>query len=217
MRIIVFGASGQTGRFLVQLALEKGHRVTAVYRSESGYTPPPGVTSRVGNVLTPEFVIDSIRDHDIVISALGLKRVSEKNPWSPLISPPDFVSRTAKSIVAGMRKYGVRRVMAISAVGVGDSYMKIPFWFKAILATSKVGTAYEDLTRMEEIYLNSGMDWLCVRAGKLEDKPTARAVSVEDLSKSMKISREELARYMLDQLDRPFFDVRTPIVVEKVD
>jgi putative NADH-flavin reductase len=72
MRLTVFGASGQTGRHLIQQALDAGHTVTAVVRDP---TRLPIRHQRLqvvtADVLDPAAIQPAVAGADAVISALG--------------------------------------------------------------------------------------------------------------------------------------------------
>lgn len=214
MRLIVFGASGQCGRLLVPLAAEAGHAVTAVVREGTEYAAPAGVTVVRGDPLDEAFVAGAIRGHDAVASGLGIKRRSAANPWSRITSPPDFCSRSARCIVAGMRAGGVRRVCAISAAGVGESAARMNWLMKFFVATSSVGVGYRDLAVMEAIFAESGLDWQTPRPTRLTDGPaTGAVVEIDAFPLSAAISRADVAGYMLGQLtSRVPFAPRTPTI-----
>lgn len=213
MRLVVFGASGQCGRLLVRMAAEAGHAVTAVVRPATAYAPPPGVRVLRGDPLDPAVVTTAVADHDAVASALGLMRKNPANPWSPLVSPPDFSSRTAALIVAAMQAAGVRRVCAVSAAGVGDSAARMNWLMRFLVARSNVGVAYRDLDAMERVYAASGLDWQAPRPTRLTDGPrTDRWREGDAFPITAAISRADVAAYMLDQLTRPAFSRRTPTI-----
>lgn len=213
MRLIVFGASGQCGRLLVQRAAEAGHAVTAVVREGTDYAAPAGVTQVRGDPLDAGFVAGVMPGHDAVASGLGIKRRSAANPWSRITSPPDFCSRTARNIVAAMQATGVRRVCAVSAAGVGDSAARMNWLMKFFVATSSVGVGYRDLAVMEAVYAASGLDWQTPRPTRLTDGPATGEVAETDaFPLSAAISRADVAGYMLAQLTRPAFVLRTPTI-----
>lgn len=213
MRLLVLGASGQCGRILVELAAAAGHQVSAQLRDGADYTPPPGVAALRGDPLDADFVARAIAGHDRVASGLGLRRKHPGNPWSPLISPPDFCSRTAAHIVAGMRAAGVSRVVAISAAGVGDSAARMNWLMRFLVARSNVGVAYRDLAVMERVYADSGLDWQTPRPTRLSDGPASgRVVETDAFPLSAAISRADVAAYVLAQLVAPSLAARTPTI-----
>lgn len=119
MNVLILGASGGVGTHLVQLAHSAGHLVTAVSRSP--ISVPPNVTLLNDEVLRPGALDRACEGQDAVLSALGIRRKNQANPWSPLSSPADFTSRTAQLLVDAMKKNAVGKVIAVSASGVGDS------------------------------------------------------------------------------------------------
>lgn len=213
MRLVIFGASGQCGRLLVPAAASAGHAVTAVVREGTDFAAPAGVTLVRGDPLDEAFVARAIAGHDAVASCLGPKRRSPANPWSRMTSPPEFSARSAAHIVAGMRAAGVRRVCAISAAGVGDSAARMNWLMRFFVATSTIGAAYRDLAAMEEVYAASGLDWQTPRPTRLTDGPaTGRVAETDAFPLSAAISRADVAGYMLAQLERPQFELRTPTI-----
>lgn len=213
MRLLVLGASGQCGRILVELAAAAGHQVSAQLRDGADYTPPPGVAALRGDPLDATFVARAIAGHDRVASGLGLRRKNPGNPWSPLISPPDFCSRTAAHIVAGMRAAGVSRIVAISAAGVGDSAARMNWLMRFLVARSNVGVAYRDLAVMERVYADSGLDWQTPRPTRLSYGPASgRVIETDAFPLSAAISRADVAAYVLAQLAAPSLAARTPTI-----
>ena len=124
MKLIVLGASGRCGSWVVRLAKERRHDVTAVVRDESNYLLPTDITIRRGQVTNPEFIRSIIADHSIIISCLGLRR-SNSSPWGKLLSPPNLVEHVTKHVIEGMNKSRDVRLIWISAGGVGSSKMQL--------------------------------------------------------------------------------------------
>lgn len=114
MNLVVFGASGATGRHVVTLAAEAGHHVRAVVRAVS---PAPVAGLRVeADVVDPASVAHAVRGADAVAVCLGISRRT-RSPFAPLVSPPDLTSRAVAAIVAAMRDTGPRRIVHVSAFG----------------------------------------------------------------------------------------------------
>src|SRR5262249_17508140 len=120
MTLLVLGAAGGVGRWLVQLAQGQGNQVTAIARATARYAPPAGVRLVEGDVLSEPLLIQAMQGQHAVASCLGNRRLG-KSPWARLQSPADFVAGATRAIVEAMRASEVRRIVAISGAGVGDS------------------------------------------------------------------------------------------------
>jgi hypothetical protein len=133
-----------------------------------------------------------------------MQRRRPANPWSKSISPPDLTSKAAASIVASMARHEVKRIVAVSAAGVGDSAARLNLLMRFFLATTMIGTAYRDLAAMEAVYAESGLDWLAPRPTRLTDGPlTGKTRVVAAFGTNAAISRADVARFMLDALGVP--------------
>src|SRR5215475_1594535 len=124
MKLIVLGASGGCGRWLSQLAAERGHRVTALVRPTTSFVAPAGVTVRRGDILDPDTIEAAVTGEDIVFSCLGLRR-AEPSPWARLLSPPDLMSKMARILIAAMRQQRIQRLMVMSAKSVSASLAQL--------------------------------------------------------------------------------------------
>ena len=210
MKLLVLGASGGVGKHLMRLACDQGHLVTALVRR------PDGIDSRarilIDDVLRPACFDDQVSGHEVVLSALGIKRTNPANPWSALASPPDFSSRTAAMLVNAMRQHGLARVIAVSAAGVADSAARMNLLMKFFVAKSNVGIGYRDLGAMERVFGNSGLDWCCPRPTRLTSGPLTRRVKIaESFPMTAGISRADVAWWMLEQAAQPIRE-RTPMI-----
>lgn len=74
MRLLVFGATGGTGRALVEQALEQGHTVTAFARDPTKIRAThQNLTIARGNMLDVASVEAAVHGQDAVLSALGTR------------------------------------------------------------------------------------------------------------------------------------------------
>jgi putative NADH-flavin reductase len=207
MKLLVLGASGQVGRLVVDRAVARGHRVTAVVRPASPFDRPVEVVR--DEVLRPGALAAVVPGHEAVISCLGIQRRS-LNPFSALTSPADLGEATAHALVAAMRSAGVPKVVAISAAGVGDSAPRMNALMRWAVARTNVGVAYRDLERMEQVLAASGLDWCCVRPVTLTNGPhTGKVREVDAFGLTATISRADVAHDLLDRVERPI-TVRRP-------
>lgn len=211
MKLVVLGASGGCGKQLVEQALARGHEVTAVVRPSTTYTPPAGAKLARGEVTDRGFLAETFRGHDAVLSGLGMRLPG----LSPFASPevPDLLSRSSPVIVQAMKDAGVKRLLAVSAGGVGDSYAKMPLMFKTFIKTTALRKVYPQLAAMEEAFFASGLEVSCPRPTGLTDKPaTGQAKVVEKVNGFATIPRADVAAWMLDEVVKPTLQHRAPVL-----
>jgi putative NADH-flavin reductase len=109
MNIALIGATGFVGSAILPELLARGHRVTALARTPAKITPQAGLNVVQADVLDPAQVAQAVAGHDAVISAY--------NPgWSePGIH--DLHLQASDAIVAGVKKAGVKRLLAVGGAG----------------------------------------------------------------------------------------------------
>lgn len=211
MKLVVLGASGGCGKQLVEQALARGHEVTAVVRPSTSYTPPVGAQVARGEVTDRAFLAAVFRGHDAVLSGLGMRLPG----LSPFASPevPDLLSRSAPVIVQAMKDAGVKRLLAVSAGGVGDSYAKMPMVFKMFLKSTALRKVYPELDAMEKVFFASGLEVACPRpTGLTDEAATGAAKVVEAVHGRATIPRADVAAWMLDEVVKPTLQHRAPVL-----
>ena len=167
--ILVLGGSGETGKWVLQLAIERGHRLTALVRSKENIDQRDGLELVQGDVLDAAALERVVEGKSAVISCLGIRRKTASNPWSPLLSAVDFTERSAQNIAKAMKKHDVSRLIAISAAGAGDSHDHVGAIVGLMIRNSNLAITLRDSSRMEEIYEKSGLDSMVVRPARLVD------------------------------------------------
>jgi uncharacterized protein YbjT (DUF2867 family) len=211
MKLLILGASGATGRWLVRLAAQAGHDVTALVRPSTPFDAPAGVRVIRGEVLDPVIIATAVENKDAVASCLGIRRAS-KFPWAPILSPPDFTARVASALIPAMSHAGVRRVVVISAGGVAESITQLTTPVRWMVGAGTIGVAYRDLADTERLLSASRLDWLAVRPVTLVDgPPTGRVGKVEKYGLFSIVRRADVATWILGALARP-----TPYVEQTV-
>lgn len=215
MKICIFGASGGVGKQIVAQALEQGLSVKAIYRSSTKVNSTKNFEIVIrSDILNEKFVATAIEDVEVVVSALGLRRKNPSNPWSKVISPPHLTSDFAKVLVKVMRERKFnKKVIAISAGGVGESWSRISPPLKILLGKSNIGVGYKDLNQMELLFRESNLDWICVRPTTLTNSVLTKKIRiVETYRFTSKISRSDVAWFVLQQIKNSGSSDRTPMI-----
>lgn len=208
MRLLVLGATGQVGRELVAQGRAAGHRLTLLVRRESPWPQEEGLVPLQGDPLAAADLDQALTIDggpvDAVLCSIGMQRRNPANPWSPSLSPPDLTDRLAATLAPAMARAGVRRVVAVSAAGVGDSAARLNLLMRFFLATTMIGTAYRDLDRMEQRLAASGLDWLAPRPTRLIDGPASGRIDVVPaFGLADAITRADVAAWMLSAVGMP--------------
>lgn len=204
MLLTVFGASGPSGRLIVERALGQGHRVRAFARKPSRLQlEHPRLEIAAGDVLDQAAVDAAISGSHAVIGCLGIRPGSSKT----------IVTDGTRLILAGMEARDVRRFIGLSAHGAGETRDGSPYSRVTWLLRRP---NLEDKERYEDLVRSTDLDWTLVRPPRLTDGPeTGRYRVGTDLRMKLTstVSRADLAAFIVDQLDAPGYVRRAPSIV----
>ncbi|KAF4407826.1 MULTISPECIES: NAD(P)-dependent oxidoreductase [Streptomyces] len=204
MKLTVLGATGGTGRHVVQQALDSGHQVTAVVRDPARLAvgDRPGLrTTTVPDLADAEALRPAFEGSDAVLSGVGVRSVKEARAG--------IAHTAARHILTALAGTGVSRFVAISAAPVGPTPAGESLPNRMIvrpLVGAVLRPVYTDLAAMEEEIRRSGTAWTVVRPPKLTDKPVTgvyRTAVGAIVPRGGTISRADLAHAMLAVLDDP--------------
>ena len=196
-RILIIGATGGTGRILVHEALERGYTVTAFVRDPSKLAVEhPKLKIIRGDVLDRESVAAAVRGHDAVISALGHKR---------FFYPTRILSDGTRNILSAMETHKVRRFVCETALGTGNTVGRLGLLYDLFVIPLVLPFYFYDKTRQEKLIAASETDWVIVRPGILTNSAKRgsfrHGFDVGSFFRSVRISRADVADFMIDQLE----------------
>jgi putative NADH-flavin reductase len=189
MKLFVIGATGRTGREIVEQALARGHHVTAFVRS------PQGVKSRnerltvvEGSAMDENGLVNAMQNHDAVVSTLGPRQV---------FKPSSMLHDSAVATTRAMQCSGVRRLVVLSS---GAHFPGIPNRIASFIMRNHL----RDSLTMEEIVKRSGLDWTLARPPGLtqEDYLTYRSREDAAPARGFSLSRKAVAAFMLDAIEQ---------------
>jgi uncharacterized protein YbjT (DUF2867 family) len=218
VKLTVFGATGPTGRRLLERTIAAGHEVRAFYRSpEKARARHVRLEWSRGDVMDAESVEEAVEGSEAVISVLGGEPSNPLHPTRP--GDPDGPgSNGARHIVQAMEKHNIKRLICQSAWGVGDSQQNADLagsFFLNVLVPPLLRDDYADKEREEEILRNSDLDWVIVRPMILTNGYWTGNYRVrENLSPGRRpyISRADVADFLMRQLTGDDFVHRTPAI-----
>lgn len=175
MRVVVFGATGATGRHVVDQALSVGHEVVAVARRPEQVVPRPHLVACVGDVLDAASLRDSCRAADAVISCIGPRSNLNASAFMNNLRPGKVMSVGTANMVAAAEAVGVRRFVFQSGIGLSDGteMTRIDRWVLRALWRPMFGAALRDKAEGERILRASALEWVVVRPVGLGNAPAA--------------------------------------------
>ncbi len=194
LELFVLGATGGTGRALVEQARQRGHHVTAFVRSPEKLDPlRDGVTVLRGDPRNADELRAALPGHDAVLSALGPSG----------LGPTTVVSDGARSTATAMRATGVRRLLVVGVAVLFENHGLL----SAIARRTFLRNVARDSAEMERIVSASGLDWTIARPPRLTDGALTRAYAVADgrmpPAARFTISRADVADFLLDEVEHP--------------
>jgi putative NADH-flavin reductase len=200
MRIVIFGANGQTGRLLTRQALDAGHAAIAVTRRPGDFPfADPALVVAGADVHDVDAITDIVGGGDAVVSTLGVPFTRD---------PVDTYSVGTANIVSAMHTTGVRRLVVVSSTGAfpapGRTGAPIALRLFEPVITKTIGkTVYDDMRRMETVVRDSELDWTIVRPSGLFDLDYVTEYVAGDVDPvGAFTSRSDLADYLIRVVDR---------------
>jgi putative NADH-flavin reductase len=196
MRTLVLGASGGVGRLVVEETVKRRHEVTALVRSPKTLGH---LASRIrivqGDALDASAVEKAVSGQDAVIYALGAGNVRHTTLFSD----------STRVLLTAMKQHGVRRLICVTGVGAGETKGHGGFLYDRVLYPLFTKGIYADKNKQESLIRESQTDWTIVRPAPFrKDKPPGplRAVTDVDDVTLRKISRLEVAQFLVDELEQ---------------
>jgi putative NADH-flavin reductase len=195
-KLLIIGATGGTGRSLVEQGLDSGHHVTAFVRNPDKVTQHHDCLRVVAGDAASgaPSLSQAMRGQDAVLSALGRGQSFKAD---------SLIQRSVPHLLAAMQEHRVRRLVFISALGVAETVQEIPLpvrLFQRLLLRDIVA----DKAAGEALIRRSGLEWTIVHPALLTNGPltgTYRAGERLKLRGFPTISRADTAHFLLSQLD----------------
>lgn len=198
MKILVLGATGGTGKLVVDQLLQLGHNVTALARTPSKLT----ITHRnlkvfQGDVMIPDSVYTVMQNQDAVICCLG----------APAMKAGKVRSIGTENIIHAMEHKGVSRLICQSSLGFDDSEVVLenaPFLMRKIVIPILLGKTFEEHHIQENLIRNSNLNWTIVRPVNMTDGAFTgdykHGFSYSEKNLKYKIAKADVADFLIKQL-----------------
>ena len=208
MRLLIFGATGKTGKEIVKQGIANGYDVTAFVRNANSLDETYGKLNVIeGDALDYSAVNGAVQNHDAVVCALGMPSLMDRS---------QLRTKATKNIVAAMTAWNINRLICLSAFGAGDSFSHMPKHYRYLISPLLMRNLYRDHNGQEKIVRESKLVWTIVRPAILVDGAITGHYwhGVDPANKSLKnrIARADVAEFMLDQISEKNYIYQTPLI-----
>ncbi len=209
MKLAIFGASGRTGKILIEQALSAGHQVVAVVRDIAKITPAQNLEIRSVDISNLEETTKVLEGVEVVFNCLGSNHLGKT----------DLQEKSIQVILKAMSANGIKRIIVLGASGSLHPSLKhasfgrkIFFW---IIRNTFLKHPMRDSGNQQRILEGSSADYTVVLPPRLTDGPYVGKyrVDAEGLPpQGQLLGRADLAEFMLRQASDPQWIRQCPYV-----
>ncbi|HEY7549697.1 MAG TPA: SDR family NAD(P)-dependent oxidoreductase [Hyphomicrobiaceae bacterium] len=211
--VLVIGASSGIGLETVKRALADGHRVRALARRAASIDIHHAELQKIaGDALDRAAVAAALPGAEAVLQTLGAPRDLATTLWGTRL-----FSGATRVLIDAMREHGVRRLLAVTGLGAGDSRGHGGPLYNAIAFPLVLKRIYDDKDVQEQMIRASDFDWTIVRPGLLRNgRATGRARALtEPKDWTMgSVTRADVAAFLVREAFECRFVRRTPLLIE---
>ena len=205
MRLLILGATGPTGRNLVEQALAAGHEVTALARNPARLAlTHPRLASAIGDATDSRALESAMAGQEAVLSALGAGHSLRSEIASPAVA----------ALIPAMRARALKRVVFLSAFGVGETFAQASL-LQRLAYRTMLRQIFADKTKADAMLRQSGLDWTLVYPTVLTNGVRVGTYRVGErlaMSGLPRISRADVASFMLAQVSSAEWVRRTAVI-----
>jgi len=210
-RVLVIGASRGIGLESVKALLAAGHDVRAFARQpEAMGLSDARLETFAGDATDAAALRNALAGMEAVVISLGVSLRS-----SALVRPVTLFSDATAALLLVMTELGVRRLIAVTGFGAGDSADKLSLaeWFpyRAVM-----GRVYDDKARQEALIKDSAVDWTIVRPGILTNgsaKGRYQVLVDRETWRNGVIARADVAHFIVEDLATGAHVGQAPVLV----
>lgn len=216
-KVLILGATGRTGKHAIPLALEKGYQVVALVRNpgkiaikHDGLTIVEGLPANINDIRK------AMEGCDAVLSLLSPLTRGEAISFRK-INAPRILEKSITNVLQVMNESGVKRLLILSSVGVGNSWKYTPWYVKLLIRLTNFKVIFADHNAQEDLIQASGTNWTIARPAGLNENETigTLAVTYNHTPKPFQLSRKLLAKFFIDNLYSEDFVRKMPMLSER--
>jgi putative NADH-flavin reductase len=205
VRLLILGATGPTGRNLLEQALAAGHEVTALVRNQVRLKRTHArLAVAIGDATDSRALESAMAGQQAVLSALGAGNSLRAQIASPAVA----------ALIPAMRAQALKRVIFLSAFGVGETFAQASL-LQRLAYRTMLRRIFADKAKADAMLRQSGLDWTLVYPTVLTNGARVGTYRVAErlaMTGLPKISRADVAAFMLEQLATSEWVRRTAVI-----
>ncbi|NOS54665.1 MAG: SDR family oxidoreductase [Cyclobacteriaceae bacterium] len=212
--VLILGATGRTGRLVVEQALQQGFEVTALVRHPEklgAWLNHQNLEILKGDVLNYPDIFNAVQGNDAVVSALG--RDGRKTA---------ILDKGTANIIRAIEHSRVKKFVCLSSLGAGSTKKLVGWKLKVMIWLAGLRNSFEAKAEQEMLLYQSSIDFTLVMASSLTNSNgTKEKRHLSFLPNQApcfwrtppKISRVQVASFLLDQLMQSAWQRKTVCLV----
>jgi putative NADH-flavin reductase len=207
MKISIVGASGRTGRLILERALNNDYLIRALVRNPSKLNiKHKNLELIIGDATGYENIDKLVNGSQAVISVIGHDRKSQ----------PDILTVVSRHIIKAMKKYDINRLISLTGTGVyceGDRPKIIDQISRYLLKLISNNRFLNGENHVKEI-IQSKIKWTIVRVPLLTNGQLTGKfrVGMTGINNGIKISRADASMFILMQLSDEQYVHQMPVI-----
>ena len=206
-RVAVLGASGRVGRRVVERLLARGAEPVCQTRRAERLADLAGRAEvQAFDPRDPEKLAAFVGGADSVVFALGTDRSGATTLFSEVTA----------ALLPAMERAGVRRLVAITGVGAGETRGHGGFLYDRIVFPLFTRGRYRDKDEQERLIAASGLDWTIVRPAPFVRRqapgPLEVVTEVGPATRLTRITPDEVADFVVAALESDRHVGRRPFI-----
>jgi uncharacterized protein len=198
MNVVVYGATGNSGKEIVKELLRRGHKVTAVARKVDSIKAEQGVTAKADDLSDVTSIAAIVTGADAVVSA-----------YAPPMDTTEAIVGVTEREIAAVKKAGAKRLLVVGGAGLLEVAPGVTLIKSGHLPAEylPIATAHENalaVLRKSDInwtYLSPGAYFVPgERTGKFR---LGTKELISDAKGESKISFADYAIALVDEIEKP--------------
>jgi uncharacterized protein YbjT (DUF2867 family) len=192
VNVLILGAGGKTGGLVVKSALAQKHEVTVLVRDATRFKGEAEVRVVVGDATHPADVRRAMQGQAAAIDVIG-----GTTPYKQT----RLETTAVHNLIEAMRDEGAQRLIAVSMIGLGDSWSRAPLWYRYLLMPTFLRGSSRDKRALEQEVSASGLEYVIARPPVLTDGAPVGSVTILNGSGTgHSLTRADLANFLVEQL-----------------